>query len=268
MWKSVDGKPSILFLWLILSIFGQFNNNWISSMHTYIYFKNPYYALLKREIAPILHPNHFKSTQYWYGFFLRNMQNMNRTNDFPRKLECSVFFWTFLCVMFQAIAVINWIEVQIKFSSLVRFFILFALLPSENRREAKELNLYVYNEIIQRSRMQTILFHQNSLEKFRHCKVFSTIIFHFFVCIFVVVAVFDLSHKCICIWKTFWNQKNSGAAARIHSIFTISIKKCISDCDELSEIAIIKTEFHRLKWQWLEKLFLLLSHDLKFSELQ
>ena len=51
-------------------------------------------------------------------------------------------------------------------------------------REKKMLNQYVYNEIIQNKRCneywawethshtQTILFHQNSLEKFRHFKLF------------------------------------------------------------------------------------------------
>lgn len=42
------------------------------------------------------------------------------------------------------------------------------------------------------------------------------------VCIFF--AVLDLSHKCICIWKTFWNQKNSFAARHsFNSVLNIDL---------------------------------------------
>lgn len=95
----------------------------------------------------------------------------------------------------------------------------------ERARWKKESNQYVYNEIIQGSdatieccwvwekKKNTISFHQNSLEKFRHFKLFFSQWTSFCLCfclcwcmrarVFGFFAVLDSSHKCICIWKNF-----------------------------------------------------------------
>lgn len=122
-----------------------------------------------------------------------------------------------------------------------------------------------------------ILFHQNSFEKFRHCKLFSTMIFNFFfvfcfVCVlFFFVAVFDLSHKYICIWKTFWNQKNCCAAAHLFDFqYFHQPLQCISHCANAVKSPSSKWNF--IDWNgndWKQFFsFSLLSVDLKFSKLQ
>lgn len=111
---------------------------------------------------------------------------------------------------------------KLKFHPLL-IFILFALLTGEKTE-------YVYNKIIQRSdatsewreRKKTILFHQNSFVEVSTLQNFFTMIRFFsrFVCVCVhfFVAVLDFSHKCICIWKTLWNQTRIVLNSRKQSV--------------------------------------------------